>query len=256
MKRFFILVTFFFSVNLYASEEWSNIPSISGNGTIPVFSISRDDSTATVVLIPGGPFTIGNKSPDTGRPDGINFVVRSAGQFSQEKLNVVLMGKPDKAGDLRSTEQRQKDHHASDVMEVVGFAKKFDKPIWLVGTSLGAISVVNAVLTDKNVLVKGVVLSSSSFKDKRGYGVLSMDLEKLLVPVLLSGHEKDECPATNPKFNEDARKRLTASKKVAISLISTGSAPTGNICGPKHWHGYINAEVDAVRSISEFIRSN
>lgn len=245
-----------FSSTLLAQEQWSTIQSASGNGTIPIFSIYSEGSTATVVLLPGGPFTIGNKNADTGRPDGINFLVRTVDLFSSEKLNVVLMGKPSRAGDLWTGRSRESDHHGSDVMQVVEFAKELKKPVWLVGTSLGAISAVNAALIDKRSLLSGIVLSSMTFRANKNSGVLSMSVEKLTIPILISGHEKDECPSSNPKLIDELKAKLTSSKKVGVAMISSGNNPTEKPCGPKHWHGYINAEAEAVRSIADFIRSN
>ena len=251
----FVLLTVF-SYSLLAQEQWSTIQAASGNGPIPIFSIDRDDAIATVVLLPGGPFTIGNKSADTGRPDGINFLVRTVGQFSSEKLNVVLMGKPPRAGDLWNGRSRESDDHGSDVMQVVEFAKELKKPVWLIGTSLGAISAVNTALIDKRAVLSGIVLSSMTFRANKNSGVLSMDVEKLTIPILISGHEKDECPGSNPKLIDELKAKLTSSKKVGVAMISSGNSPTGKPCGPNHWHGYINAEAEAVRSIADFIRSN
>lgn len=255
MKFLTTLLACLFSASLFAAEQWSTVPSISGNGAIPIFSITSEDASATVVLIPGGPFIIGNKKPDTGRPDGINFVVRTVGQFASEKMNVVLMGKPEKAGDLRFGKNRQSDSHASDVLEVVKFAKKSNKPVWLVGTSLGSMSVTKAVTLDKENSVSGLVLSSTVFHSKDGVGVLSIDTVGIGIPVLISHHAKDACPETNPKFINELKAKFSGSERIAVALIDAGDSPTGNPCGPTHWHGFVNAETETVRSITEFIRS-
>lgn len=256
MKKFISMVTVLVSCNLFAAEQWTTLESSSRNGSIPIFSIDSDDATATVVLVPGGSFVIGNKAPDTGRPDGINFLVRTAGQFSSEKFNVVLMGKPEKGGDMRSISIRQSGHHGSDVMQVANFAKEFKKPVWLVGTSLGSISVANTALLDKRSVISGVVLSSAVYRTKQREGLLSMNLNDLKIPILISAHEKDECPDTNPAMIGELKGQLPSSKNVQVALIANGNAPTGNVCGPNHWHGFINAELETVQSVAQFIRAN
>lgn len=256
MKNFLTLLICIFSLNLHAAETWTEVPSVSGNGTIPIFSMTQDDATATVVLVPGGPFIIGNKDPKTGRPDGINFVVRSAGQFFSEKMNVVVMGKPEKGGDLRFGKNRQSDSHASDVLEVVKFATNAKKPVWLIGTSLGSMSIAKAAVLDRENIVAGIVLSSTVFRSKDGLGVLSIDTNNLKIPVLVSHHAKDACPETNPKMIDELKERFSSSKNFTISLITAGDSPKGKPCGPTHWHGFVNAETETVRSIAEFIRNN
>jgi len=85
---------------------------------------------------------------------------------------------------------------------------------------------------------------------------MTMDYAKLSIPVLISHHQKDECPETNPQIIKDLVSKLTASKKVEVAMITVGGTPKGNVCGPNHWHGFINAEDETVKSISTFIQKN
>lgn len=255
--KFVASLAVLFAVNVaYAAPRWVTIPSPAGNGDIPVYIDEQPDAVATVVLVPGGPFTVGERDPQSGKPKGINFLVRTVDTFAAQKLNVVLMDKPSQAGDLRWGNNRQSDAHGKDVLKVVETAKQLDKPVWLVGTSLGAISVAKASLLDETGLVNGVVLSSSVFHAKGGSGVMTMDYGKLSIPVLISHHQKDECPETNPQVIKDLVSKLTASKKVEVAMITAGDTPKGNVCGPNHWHGFINAEDETVKSISSFIHKN
>jgi hypothetical protein len=81
-------------------------------------------------------------------------------------------------------------------------------------------------------------------------------LEEIRLPVYVSGHEKDECATTPPSTTREIAKRLTSSKNVVLKMTHSGSTPTGNPCGPTHWHGYINAEAEVVKQMAEFIKNN
>lgn len=256
MKLIAFISLFFAALTSSAEPRWINIQSTSGNGDIPVYINDRADAIATVVLIPGGPFTVGKKDPQTGKPDGINFLVRSIDAFSSQKLNVVLMDKPALAGDLRWGNNRQSEGHGKDVLAVAEKAKELNKPVWLVGTSLGAISVGKASLLEQKELIAGVVFSSSVFHAKGGSGVMTMDFSTLKIPVLISHHQKDECAETAPTFVKEFAGKFSAASTVEVSMIDSGNAPKGNVCGPWHWHGFVNAELETVKSISQFIAKN
>jgi hypothetical protein len=255
MKIFPQILLLFAAINASAEQRWITLNSSAGNGDIPVYIDERADAIATVVLVPGGPFSVGKKDPVTGKPDGINFLVRTVDMFAAEKLNVVLMDKPSRGGDLRESRRRASNDHAQDILQVAEKAKELKKPVWLVGTSLGGISVGNAAQHDEKGIISGIVFSSSVYPEKK-YGVLSLNLSDMKIPVLISGHEKDECPSTAPSLIPDLKKKLTSARVVEVSLIKNGSSPKGNVCGPWHWHGYINAEQEAVKSISGFISKN
>ena len=123
---------------------------------------------------------------------------------------------------------------------------------------MGAISALNAVTLEKETKVSGIVISSAVANKTSSVkaGALDFPLEEIRVPVYVSGHAKDECRSTPPATTREIAKRLVKSKKVELKMTESGSSPSGNPCGPTHWHGYINAEQEVVRQMSEFIREN
>lgn len=126
------------------------------------------------------------------------------------------------------------------------------------GTSLGAISAVNAVTSGNEANVAGLVISAAVANKNAVQRASTLDfpLEEIRLPVYVSGHEKDQCETTPPSTTREIAKRLTGSKNVVLKMTQSGSNPTGNPCGPTHWHGYINAEAEVVKQMAEFIRGN
>ena len=264
--RTFVPTLFFLScllqVNL-ASAKGALSPSTGvinspGNGSLEVVIYEISNAKATVVMLPGGTWNIGKISEDSGRLSGKNFFIRTIPMFLEQGFNVVTMSKPKEAGDLGDSVIRAGKPHAEDVLAMAGRAHLLGKPVWLLGTSMGGISAVNAATADTKALIAGVVISSPVAKKNPRIQASALDfpLEQIKVPVYVSGHEKDGCGSTPPSSTREVASRLVASKKVVLKMTQGGSDPNGSPCGPTHWHGYINAEAEVVKQMSDFIKSN
>lgn len=230
----------------------------SGSGPLKVVTYEAKDAQATVVMLPGGSWNIGAIDASTGALTGTNFFIRTIPMFVGYGLNVVTMYRPDSLPTLRDAVLRSGQQHGQDVLALADYASRLNKPVWLLGTSMGAISAVNAVTLKPDSKVSGLVISSAVANRTSSVkaGALDFPLEKIGLPVYVSGHEKDECASTPPATTREIARRLTGSRKVELKLTQSGANPTGNPCGPTHWHGYINAEEEVVRQMSEFIREN
>lgn len=233
------------------------IPS-GGSGSLKVITYEVKDAQATVVMLPGGSWNIGAIDASTGALTGTNFFIRTIPMFIGHGLNVVTMHKPESPSNLRDAVLRSGDQHGQDVLALAGYASSLNKPVWLLGTSLGAISAVNAATLGADTKISGLVISSPVANKTAVAKASALDfpLEKIRVPVYVSGHERDECASTPPATTREIAKRLTGSKRVELKLTQSGANPTGNPCGPTHWHGYINAEEEVVQQIAEFVKGN
>lgn len=237
-----------------ASEYWEEI-SVNGS-TVELFVMDPSDSKVTVVLLPGGPWVLGKKDPGTQRPLGRNFLVRSASLFYEKGLTTVVMGKPSKAPDLNDGVARTSSQHADDVLAVVDYVyQKFGHPVWLVGTSRGTQSAVTAALRDRTNSISGLVLSASMLGTQYSeVSLLSLDLQNIRLPVYISHHKKDECYNTDPADLDDLVNALGNAQVVELKLIESGHSPSERVCGPVHWHGYINAEPETVDGMVTWIK--
>lgn len=228
----------------------------SGSGTLKVVTYEVPDAKATLVMLPGGTWNVGAIDPVTGMLDGANFFIRTIPLFLGQGFNVVTMFRSENSGNLRDTAGRAGRQHGQDVLALSDHAATLGKPVWLMGTSMGAISALNAVFVREEPKVSGIVISSAVAEASSVRGALTFPLEKIRLPAYISGHEKDECRHTPPETTREIAKRLTSSKNVVLKMTQSGANPTGNPCGPTHWHGYINAEAEVVTQMAEFIKSN
>jgi pimeloyl-ACP methyl ester carboxylesterase len=222
--------------------------------SLPLYAVWRDDAVATVVLYAGANGGYGHIDED-GWPSSRNFLIRSAKLFAAQPFNVVLVGL---APDLRELDghARLSDAHQQDNQAIIKAIKARSKaPLWLVGTSMGTISVAAAAIRDSGVgELAGIVLSSSVTAYKREGAVPTQELGKIKVPVLVLHHQKDECGICRPWEAKNIAAKLTAVPVSKTLIVDGGGDPSGDACGALHYHGYIGMEQQAVDLIANWIR--
>jgi hypothetical protein len=162
----------------------------------------------TVILLAGGNGVLdvvqtGGQAGDIRELQG-NFLIRSARRFINARYNVAMLdAAPALPGSDGLNNQRLTQAHADHLGAVIGVVRNQlpNRPIWLVGTSNGTLSVVNAAarLTGSN-LPRGIVLTSSitapgTAPDETGT-VLAANpgLANISVPTLVAWHAQDQCP--------------------------------------------------------------
>lgn len=254
MKKSLLSASFLFASSAFGQTAvWQDLP----NSYLQVMSLSRPDAVGTVVLLPGGSWTLGDRDPNTKIPKGENFLVRSIDKFYNQKFNIVLMDQPNTG--MRDVYARTESNHVKDITNTVNFAKSKGKPVYAVGMSFGAISAVSYAVTDSNN-ISGIVLASPtiqrSTKLPAGINNLNIDLGKITAPVLIIGHVNDDCPSSKPEHHVLLSEKLKNSRRVDVKNISSGSRSVGYKCTAFSWHGFGDADVDAVNLISNWIKEN
>lgn len=228
------------------------------SGEIEVYKVTRPDAKITLMMLLGGPWRVDPADPQTGMPKGVNFLLAIIPKVIDEHpVNVVVMKKPEAAGDIWNAPSRVTDKHQGDLKAVFIEAEKLGKPVWLAGTSLGSISAMNLYFSDVESRVAGIALSSSSARDKDGRkpGVLTYPLENVKVPVYLVGHEKDECYSSAAETLAMMSMRFKASPNLKVQVETAGHSANGNTCGPTHWHGFVNATDEVAKRMVEWMIS-
>ncbi|CAN7677762.1 alpha/beta hydrolase [Pseudoduganella sp. LjRoot289] len=222
--------------------------------SVPLYAAWREDAVATVVLYSGGNGGYGQVGAD-GWPGSQNFLVRAARLFAAQPFNVVLVGL---APDLRELDGRARlgDSHAQDNQAIFKAIKaKSAAPLWLVGTSMGTISVAAAAIRDGAAGdVAGIVLTSTVTAYKREGAVPTQDIGKIKVPVLVVHHQQDACGICRPWEAKTLASRLGGAPVTKTMLVDGGSEPGGDVCGALHYHGFIGMEQQAVDLIANWIR--
>ena len=161
--------------------------------TVPIYVVRRADAVATLVLFSGGGGGYGQIGAD-GWPTSGNFLIRTGKFWAKHPVNLVMVGRPSDRIDLELGGVRNGDEHATDNKAIFKAIKQESPlPLWLIGTSMGTISVAEAAIRDEQRLLAGIVLSSSIVAYKIPGAVPSLNLEKIRVPALVFHHEDDAC---------------------------------------------------------------
>lgn len=223
---------------------------------------------AVVVLIGGGDFNMAIRGNlDTGAGDvtggANNFVVRTAQLVADAGYLTVALDRPvpaplpppgsvdpNTAADLYRTSV----DHAVDILGVLKTLNVHHLPVFLAGTSRGALSVVA-----QNRIATGIATSSSVTVDRADNGrrlyVGRPDTPNLLPqyvqrPTLVLWHGEDGCFASQPAGSRALYDSLVAagvdasfdiaSGGVRVTVPGNGVSP--DVCGPLNFHGYMGIE--------------
>lgn len=220
--------------------------------TVPIYAVWNKAAVATVVLYSGGGGGYGKMGLD-GWPGSMNFLIRSAKLFSAHPFNVILVGRATDVSSLDGQTRIGDDHDLDNQAIFRTIKAQSAAPIWLVGTSMGTISVTAAAIRNAGSNIAGIVLTSSVTAYRVKGAVPAQDLANIKVPVLVLHHERDACKVCKPyeaKVMANSMKNAPIKKTV---LVSGGDGATGDPCDALHYHGFIGMERDAVDLIADWI---
>jgi len=248
-----LIATIFFLLSNLAvhAEEGMVQLDLSRHGAyLPMYVMSNPHALATLILLPGGEASPG-KIID-GKPSSGNFLARSREYFFAENFNVVVIFR---ASDLAKLDYSYRvREHVAEIAKVINFSKeKFQKPIWLVGTSRGTVSGTAAAIALGDTAVQGLVLASSVTNNKFG-AINTQSIGELKIPVLVVHHKYDACKICDPFQASRITSGLTSAPVKKFVMIEGGANPEGDPCAAKHWHGFINYEKETVKLISDWIK--
>ncbi len=217
-----------------------------------------------VVLIPGGALTalITGTEGNVATGSGGNFLVRSAHRFMNAGFRVLTMDRPSDFtdyGDIDSANYlydayRTSVDHAVDITTMVNRENTDNLPVFIVGTSRGAISAVA-----QNRLATGIAISSpitSISAAGVAIGSNSLPVNEVKVPVHLLYHQDDGCSVTQPANTAELIKKFAnAGIDVDGNVVSGGFVDTidNNPCGAKSYHGFMGIENCAVNTTTTWI---
>lgn len=221
---------------------------------------------AALVLLPGGG---GYLNLDReGCPERLkgNSLVRKQSLFHEKAfLTALVDASSDYQGNAGLAGFRIHKDHAEDIGKVIAdLRKRTALPVWLVGTSRGAISAANAASRLSGVFApNGLILTSpvtSGFEGGRkpwvAQTVFSKDLQAIRIPFLVVVHADDMCIRTPP----DLAPRVigeSGSPRGQSVAVSGGPGWSGGqsveACKGRSPHGFLDQEADVVAGIARFI---
>jgi hypothetical protein len=205
---------------------------------------------AVAILFPGGSGKV-DLEREAGRAllDRGNFLVRSRRLFTGMGIAAAVMDTPSDQSSGVEDEFRLGSAHAEDIGRVAADLKSRypGLPVFLVGTSRGAISAASAGRR-LGPVVDGVVLTSTPFlATRRQPGLSGFDLSSIPVPLLFVHHVDDGCDYTP----YSAAKRLAA--RYPVVSVSGGLPPQSKPCEAMSAHGFLGREADAVEAIAKWM---
>ncbi len=186
-----------------------------------------------------------------------NHLIRTRGAYVRAGYAVFA---PDIASDLKGTQRyRYGAAHAADLALVVAAARKVASPVWLIGTSRGAVSAANPFAQQPAPLPDGLVISSGALMNYNTPGAAATgDMGRIRVPVLLLRHRDDSCRITPPADADRFKALLTGAPKIDIVTL-TGGGPASiraDPCEANHYHGFHGIDDQAVAATVGWMRAN
>ena len=204
-------------------------------------------------MIPGGEGHIGLTldRTDLGGFYGNTLKPLSNPQLTSGAFNVVIFDSPTElsVGDGYPVSRTIADHLLRIESVVLFYKQKFNKPVWLMGHSNGAVSVTEFYKylqkSHKEDLVSGIIYSSG-----RNGSRFNPDTN---VAVLFLAHENDGCPKSTRSSSLQVYNDLlkTNSQKTRYVLIKSGASESSSPCR-SGYHMFFNAYEEVYKAIDEF----
>ncbi|MES2564173.1 MAG: hypothetical protein V4637_15795, partial [Pseudomonadota bacterium] len=137
--------------------------------------------------------------------------------------------------------------------------------VWVVGTSRGAISAVNAASRLTGAAAPdGLVLTSALMLGNPGsrvawvaHSVFDLPLEAIRQPTLVVGHAEDKCARSPANLMDRIIARTNGAREQVVTVTGgPGMAGTSSsaACEGRSPHGFIEQEAEVAAGIIRFIR--
>ena len=223
----------------------------------------------TLVLLVGGGGALDLDDKGCARALTGNSLVRMLPQFHAAGFVTALVDAPsDHPGEDGLGGFRLAPEHAEDIGKVIADVRARTKgPVWLVGTSRGTISSVNAAARLAGASAPdGIVLTSALMSGASGMRkawvadtVFDVRLEDIRVPVLVVGHAADQCVRSPAQLSAGITGRTNGSREQVVALTggpgaAMNFAPGIDACIGHAPHGFVGQEAEMVAGIARFIR--
>jgi len=227
------------------------------------FLFRAPEAKATLLFIPGAE---GRRGIQTDWKEthgyftkyGFNVMLRSLAdpQLTSGSFDVVIFDSPtDLLVQRHWSGARATADHLSRIEDVARYYKeKLGRPIWLMGHSMGTISVTEVYkrlqARKSEDLVAALIVSG-------GVNGISLRYEDTKLPVLLLHHETDECVGTPLSHAQRLHSKLRDSGNSAAELfvVKGGTAGPQDPCRSGH-HMYLGASSEAAKGIDQFARKH
>ncbi|MDF3982203.1 hypothetical protein P3W24_08985 [Luteibacter sp. PPL201] len=208
-------------------------------------------SKGTIVMLPGGEGDVGLHGDGDIR-HGHNVVVRTRALWNAHGYSVVI---PDTIDHANLRGQRSTPAYGQRVEELIAYAHAHvGGPVFLLGTSQGAIAAMNGAAHAPEGRLAGLVLTESvSVKGGSGETVFDADPAHVRVPALVVANRDDRCDVAPPGNAPRIAASMTSSPDVHVLEVSGGVKKSDRDCGSLTPHGYFGIESEVVSRIASWL---
>ena len=221
----------------------------------------------TFLLLAGGHGFVDLDAQGCARKLKGNSLIRSMPLFQAADFGTALVDAPTGfQGEDGLGGYRIEARHAQDLGRVIADVRaKTRGAVWVLGTSRGAISAVNAAsrLTG-DAAPDGVVLTSSVVSGQVGarkpwvaHSVFDLPLENIRQPLLVLGHAADACIRSPAALMDRITARAPSVREQVVTVTGgPGGAHLSSVdaCEGRSPHGFIEQEAEAADGIARFVR--
>lgn len=263
MKLAAVLFALGLSLDAFACGEVITLQTHAGSTTRYALTVPQGAKGA-LVLLPGGSGHADLDARGCAQKLKGNSLIRSQELFQREGFATALVDAPsDYMGADGLGAFRASPAHAEDLAKVIAdLRKRVPGPVWLAGTSRGAISAANAAGRLKGPdAPDGVVLTSPVTVGTTGgrlawtaQTALDAPLEGVAIPLLLVGHEADACLRSPPGGMAAIAKRTKSPRLQVVTVTGgPGSRQSGlAACEGRSPHAFIEQEPEVAAGIARF----
>jgi hypothetical protein len=204
----------------------------------------------TIVMLPGGSGDI-SLDDDGDFARGKNFVVRTRDLWLARGYAVMI---PD-AGDGQNLRGlRNTPEYAKIVRDLVHAAHaRAQGPVFLLGTSQGAVAAMNGAAHLSKAELAGVILTESvSRRSKSGETVFDASPDRVTAPALIVANRDSACRVAPADDAPRIAAAMTGASEVKVIYVR-GGVTRSRECGSESPHGYFGIENAVVDQIADWL---
>ena len=219
------------------------------------FLLESKNAKAALIFIPGGEgqLKLAPDRKDLGGFYGNTLKPLSNSSQTSGLFDVVIFDSPMAllSGTTYPSSRATADHMMRIESVVLYYKSKFNKPVWLMGHSNGAVSVTEFYKylqgKKKENLISGIIYSSA-----RNGAVFGSNTN---IPVLFLAHEQDGCSKSTPSNSKSVYENLKKSNQLKTEYVLVkGGETEGDPCR-SGYHMFYGASQEVYRAIDSFASS-
>ena len=207
-----------------------------------------------IVMLPGGDGELG-LTPEGRFRHGDNFVVRTRSQWLARGYAVLIPDAPDGAGPRTLRGRRSTPDYAAWVDALAARAHAAAAgPVFLLGTSQGAIAAANGAALAPPAALAGLILMEAVSRLGGSHEtVFSTDLSAVRAPVLIVANRDDRCDVAPPADAARIASAMTHAASVQVLEVSGGIDQSHRACGSLSPHGYDGIEAPVIAAVTRWM---